>query len=257
MKSSAILVLAFATAVAAGAQRTGAHAGAALRSAPVAHAAPVFRGGMAPAAAFQRSMRPLMPIARAYPAYPAAAPHFSAPSSLRRATIAPSAAPSFYHRNNTYRSTRRDRGLAVIGYPTSVVGVLPYGDLYDDSYNDLSYPSEPTALQQPDYGYDQYQNSNPGYPDYGAEYAQYPPPGEPAPIAEVPSTPESPESVTLIFNNGQPPEQIQNFLATRTTLTVIDGTRRRDIPIAELDVPATVKANRADGIDFSLPTSAP
>jgi hypothetical protein len=141
-----------------------------------------------------------------------------------------------------------------MAYPIGVVGFLPDGGFYDDPGNDLSYPSESTALQQPDYGYNEYP---PTYPDYGAQYAQYPQPGEPAPESRVPSTAANPETVTLIFNNGQPPEQIQNYLATHTTLMVFDGTRRREIPVAELDVPATIKANRAAGIDFSLPAATP
>lgn len=216
------------------------------------HGVPAFRGGIAPATAFRSGARPLIPGSGAYPP---ALPQF-APPALRYTSIEPSPAPRFYQKNNTYRTTRRTRGLAIIGYPTSVVGVLP-SDLYDDSWNDLSYPSQPTALQQPDYGYNEYPPSNPYYPDYGAEYAQYPQPGEPAPAAEVPSTPATAETVTLIFNNGQPPEQIQNYIATRTTLTVFNGTRHYDISVADLDVPATIKANRAAGIDFSLPASTP
>jgi hypothetical protein len=239
MMRSAIVVLAFATALPACAQRAGGHAGFALRSGPAAHA---FRNGIAPA-------RPLIRSSGSYAALPR--PQFPQ-RPLRYVTIAPAGASRFYQRNNTNRTARRPRGFAM-AYPIGVIGFPPDTGFYDDSFNEPPYPSEPTALQ-PDYGYNEYP---PNYPDYGAQYAQYPQPGEPAPVTQVPSTAATAETVTLIFNNGQPPEQIQNYLATRTTLMVIDGTRRREIPIAELDVPATVKANRAAGIDFSLPTATP
>jgi hypothetical protein len=42
-------------------------------------------------------------------------------------------------------------------------------------------------------------------------------------------------------------------MLTRTTLYDLDGNSHSDIPIAALNLPATVEANRAQGIDFSLP----
>jgi hypothetical protein len=67
-------------------------------------------------------------------------------------------------------------------------------------------------------------------------------------------TPSAAESVILIFKDGRPPEQIQNYLATRTTLTVFDGGRRRVIPLDDLDIHATIRASRQIGSDFKLPT---
>jgi hypothetical protein len=253
MKRSAILVLAFATAVPAFAQRAGAHARIALHSGPTAHPAPMFRSGFTPASGFHNNAHPFIRGTRAYPAQP---PRFAQPP-LRYPAIAPPPASRFYQRNHTYSSTRRIHRFPVIAYPTSVIGLLPDTGLYDDTSNDPSDPAQPTASQQPDYGDNTPPPPSPYYPDYGAEYAQYPQPGEAPPAAQVPSSTANAETVTLIFNNGQPPQQIQNYLATRTTVTVIDGARRREIPVAELDVPATIKANRAAGIDFSLPTSTP
>jgi hypothetical protein len=66
----------------------------------------------------------------------------------------------------------------------------------------------------------------------------------------VPPPPE--EQVTLVFNDGRPPEEIHNYILTRSMLTVLDG-RRRDIPVDQLDLAATEKANRAAGVDFQLP----
>jgi hypothetical protein len=68
--------------------------------------------------------------------------------------------------------------------------------------------------------------------------------------------PGSSDTVTLIFKDGRPNEQIQNYLATRSTLTILDNGRRREIAISELNIPATIKANHETGVDFQLPTDA-
>jgi hypothetical protein len=60
------------------------------------------------------------------------------------------------------------------------------------------------------------------------------------------------EAVTLVFKDGRAQEKIHNYALTRTTLYVTDG-RRREIPVASLDLAATEEANRADGIRFQLP----
>jgi hypothetical protein len=60
------------------------------------------------------------------------------------------------------------------------------------------------------------------------------------------------EAVTLVFKDGRAPEKIYNYALTRTTLYVTDG-RRREIPVAALDLAATEKVNRAAGVRFQLP----
>jgi hypothetical protein len=65
---------------------------------------------------------------------------------------------------------------------------------------------------------------------------------------------ESQETVTLIFKDGRPPEQIHNYLLTRTTLYVGD-VPHRDIPTAQLDLAATAKVNHDAGVEFRLPVA--
>ena len=84
---------------------------------------------------------------------------------------------------------------------------------------------------------------------------QQPPlePWQPNSVLPHPSpTPGSEEAVTLIFKDGRTPEQIHNYLLTRTTLYVGDP-YHRDIPISQLDLAATAKVNHDAGIDFHLP----
>jgi hypothetical protein len=58
---------------------------------------------------------------------------------------------------------------------------------------------------------------------------------------------------TLIFKDGRPPVQVQNYALTTSILYALDGELRHEIPLTLLDVPATVTANRATGVDFALP----
>jgi hypothetical protein len=70
-----------------------------------------------------------------------------------------------------------------------------------------------------------------------------------APVHAQPAT-------TLIFKDGRPPVQVHNYALTANTLYDLDGELRKEIPLALLDVPATVDANRAAGVDFALPVRA-
>jgi hypothetical protein len=73
-------------------------------------------------------------------------------------------------------------------------------------------------------------------------------------MARPAPAPASEEAVTLIFKDGRPPEQIHNYLLTRSTLYVGDQLRRA-IPTDQLDLVATAKANQEAGVDFQLPES--
>ena len=142
--------------------------------------------------------------------------------------------------------------------------VLPYG------FYDPYWSSAPGFLYDNSYdaGADQAAYTNPAY-DEGSNYVTEPAPeaaeppnpadsnspysyGSPQPSTEPQAAPPPQEALTLVFSNGAPSQQIHNYILCRSTLTVLDGPRR-EIPIAELDLAATEKANRAAGIDFRLP----
>ncbi len=118
------------------------------------------------------------------------------------------------------------------------------------------------------------------YPDYGPndnftyaasdQPASYTPNESEAPPADqfetTPSTAYRPAYVrpqpaqepgaetltTLIYKDGRPPEQIQNYILTRTTLYVQES-HLREIPVDQLDLAATQQVNKAAGLDFQLP----
>jgi len=108
------------------------------------------------------------------------------------------------------------------------------------------------------FGYDDYATQ----PNYTEPYESQPSDeGQPAPpnpyqapaeLSRPAPAPESEEAVTLIFKDGRPPEEIHNYILTRTTLYIRDQ-RRHDIPLDQLDLAATEKVNHDAGVDFPLP----
>jgi hypothetical protein len=171
-------------------------------------------------------------------------------------------------------------GAGYLGYPG--YGLGDYGDLdasgYDDSGTAAAAPAyDPNygpAGAPPDYG----AGGSAGYP--APNYAAGPPPGyaagsaagyaapaaqgyrpayQPgtASAAAVPAAPAGDEdAVTLIFKDGRPAEHIHNYAMTRTTLYVQEDQHHREIPIDELDLAATEKANREAGVSFEVPEEA-
>ena len=88
-----------------------------------------------------------------------------------------------------------------------------------------------------------------GAPSFRPPYqGAYQGPSQAAPVHAQPAT-------VLIFKDGRPPEKVHNYALTGSTLYALDGDLRREIPLALLNVPATVETNRAAGVDFSLPVS--
>lgn len=169
-----------------------------------------------------------------------------------------------FYDDGSYDTTQQPLQEPDNGYPQP-------GPDYGYPQPDYSYPQPapngyayPQPMPQPQYGY-AYPQPMPGYPAYPQPAPQ---PGytvEPAPgymvygessssTPQMQYVPGSSETVILIYKNGHPPEQIQNYLATRTTLTILDGGRRRVVPLDDLDIPATVRANRQTGVDFKLPS---
>jgi hypothetical protein len=231
--------------------------------------------------AYPSSMRMLTPGVR----YPVTAPN------IRPGFYHPPHGPTTTHGFHVHTYP-----IYPYAYPSYVVGYVPPDllggpyDLDDNSQQTQPEPQPdyasayPQQAPQPDYEYPQpapqpaygyaYPQPAPAYPGYPqpqpAPETAYPggvPPGYEAYVPQPPQPPPaapqmqyvpgSASTVILIYKDGRPPEQIQNYLATRTTLTVLDGNRRREIPLSDLNIPATVSANHQTGVDFQLPTARP
>lgn len=225
-------------------------AGFASHGAPSFHSGAAFRSGFGSSSAYRYAGGPL-----------ARSPYGYAPSvrtlssSGRYAPTVSTVRPAFYQGSRVFPERRRfysGRGPGFYSYPVIVVpGYLPYADAddyvdqpYDDLSTDGSEAAPPAVIDNGD--------AEPP-PPYEPELPYEPAPPQAAPSAAAQPAPVPADTVTLIFKDGRPPEQVQNYLATRSTLTVIDGEHHHDIPLADLDIPATVKANSDTGVGFQLP----
>ena len=68
--------------------------------------------------------------------------------------------------------------------------------------------------------------------------------------------PETPEPATVLVFRDARKQEVQNYAIVGQTLFSFSGPRTQKIPIADLDLPATAKANDARGVDFKVPASA-
>jgi len=144
-------------------------------------------------------------------------------------------------------------------------GYLGYGDSYldadggDGSSQDgqadvdaQAYGPQPYYGEQPGDGSEPYQVAAAPYPG-DAPYPEAAPQAAPRAVAaEPPPAPE--DAVTIVFKDGRTPLQIHNYALTPTMLYVTDA-RHRDIPLADIDLAATDKANREAGVSFTVPVT--
>jgi hypothetical protein len=133
----------------------------------------------------------------------------------------------------------------------------PYGGVYyidPGYYADYGYPPAQSAFQ----GY----NTSPSYVDNAAQIQQ----------AEIdrlenevdrlheerenrshPPSPPEPQSATRLVFQDKHSEEVQNYAIVGQTLWIFTELKARKIPLADLDVAATTKANEDRGVDFRLP----
>ena len=140
------------------------------------------------------------------------------------------------------------------GYPWLAFGYgapLGYSMPYAGDATDGPSPMPQADEASIDYGAEppSPQVAGDGAPSFRPPYqGAYQGPSQAAPVHAQPAT-------VLIFKDGRPPEKVHNYALTGSTLYALDGDLRREIPLALLNVPATVETNRAAGVDFSLPVS--
>jgi hypothetical protein len=222
-------------------QRSSGHGGSSGQSAPAFHGS----GGASRGSSGFRGYTPGRSISAPRTYQPGASGAFQ-----RRPSYRPPHSPSY---PSPYRGSWRYRRPYVSAYgagvPYGVSGWMPpyYLGFPDDTGDDESSPSANPAAE----GYDE-QADEQQPPPWPSAYDQGP--IAPAYAQPTPST-ESNEAVTLIFKDGRPPVQIHNYLLTRDTLFVGDR-RSSQIPVDQLDIPATEKVNRDAGVDFRLPEAA-
>lgn len=182
---------------------------------------------------------------------------FRGTQSFPRSGFGNSGARAPYYPNSGYRRPYRSRYTP--GYRYAVPGGLvswvnPAFPIYPGYYDDFdtsadttqaydTQPEEPFQPAPPDTDQpdtrESYQSS---YPPFYAQRSY----GQPSP------PPSAEDAITIVFNDGRPSEQIHNYALTRSTLFVLDQ-HHQDIPVEEIDLAATEKANRDAGVNFQLP----
>jgi hypothetical protein len=131
------------------------------------------------------------------------------------------------------------------GYGYDYVGGGP--DLYSGPPIGPSEPILHIVVEQPDAR----------YPSNGSELADAPP------LEVQPSQQEQPtareakpnEPSVLIFRDGHQ-EEVSNYAIMGQTVYVFDK-RTQKVALADLDVPATIKANDDRGLEFKIPAQKP
>jgi len=185
------------------------------------------------------------------PASPYARPPYSSAYSANR-----------YGNRPAYRSPYR-RGYASPFWPGYGAGYAPwlglgywdYPDTGDYGYDDSQAPQNYAG---PSYdGYDpQADQSQPPDQQYDQPYYEpQPRPNYRPPTASLSPAPPTQSVVTLVFKDGRPSEQVHNYLLSRDSISIWDQ-HPREIPLSQLDLDATEKANRDAGVDFKLPGAA-
>jgi hypothetical protein len=148
--------------------------------------------------------------------------------------------------NRSYRS-RSFYGVspwASYGYPGYYL--YPYYDSYDSSAD--AYPAY---------------NYSGGYDDQSGQMAQDKIDRLEDEVAELreqrnsarPSSQSKPEvraSTVLVFQDKHT-QEVQNYAIVGETLWVFDAQKASKVPVENLDIPATTKANDDRGVDFRLP----
>lgn len=214
------------------------HAGASFRGGITSRPA---RFGAAPSRGFSRS---------------ASQGRFQRPQPQRQFGYRPPYVGSAHRRRQPYRPPWRLRHPYVSLYAEPLVNgwMSPYlPDYLDYQGNDSDTSGDQGNSQSASTAA---ADQGPYAEGYADPLPPWPSGSRPASNA-VPAAPAAAEgAVTLIFRDGRASEQIHNYLVTPTTLAVLDQ-QRRDIPLDQIDLVATVRANRDAGVDFSVPGVPP
>ena len=164
--------------------------------------------------------------------------------------------PLFIDRQSSDRQSSRHRHHHEDGafFPVGVAmpAYIPYAVPYAQEDDDESPDVDPAYSQTPRKG-----PRNPDSPTTGAQgrdsarkaaASAEPVPAEP----EQPVTPQP--STVLVFKDGHHSD-VLNYAIVGDTLFDFDAGRTHKILLADLDLPATRKANDDRGVDFQIPAS--
>lgn len=156
--------------------------------------------------------------------------------------------PGFGHLGYGYPHGRYYRGWPYGGY----YGYPYYGWGYgDDSYSSDSYQNYPAYDYSNAYAEDDRQQAAIDRLEGEVDRLR-----EEREARQAQSSNASPKTVVpateLVFRDKHT-EEVQNYAIVGQTFWILNAEKARKIPIAQLDIPATQKANEDRGVDFQLP----
>ena len=149
--------------------------------------------------------------------------------------------------------------ISSFGFPYGFYGYPPYYPSYPifwDTYSGNSYAQQ-MYNQQAQQNYQLQQQVNQlsdeveRLSEQQAQMAIAPPAPPPSP-SQPRITAPPPTPTTLVFRDGKT-LQVQNYAIAGHTIWVFTEQRARKIPLAELNIPATQKANEERGVPFQVP----
>ena len=165
-----------------------------------------------------------------------------------------------------------NRGAIGVGYAGLPYYAEPFnfGNAWDwnssDSGTDTAPPQATAAQTRPDYAPQAPYAENPNEQGYDTARAPYHPDAYPpqqqissanhnagAESLAAPDDGLDHPPVTLVFNDGRPPLQVNSYVLTGSSIFIAEHGHQRVIPVADLDLPATIAQNREAGVDFVLP----
>jgi hypothetical protein len=144
-----------------------------------------------------------------------------------------------------HRSRRGFFPFAGVGYGVpypQVVVVQPEEDTYDDE----DYEGGPTIFDR--------RGSRSSRPRVRFVEPEPAPASQPSAVATPPEPVVAQPTTLLIFRDGHQTE-LQNYAIVGDTLFDLADNRSHKIQLADLDLPATRKANDARGVDFQVPAT--
>ena len=276
MKFRAVIAL-FALVAPAFAQHGGAHGGSFGSRGSTGHA------GFSGSPGFSRSgsfIRPAAPVRYGAPGSVGFRGIGPAPYSARPAYGSMGAAQSRAWDRNGDRNGNQDRdrfdarrrsfnnwysyyypNLLGYGYPYVIdPGFYDWGEPDDSETGNSAYDQTGMAPEPmppyPDEGYatpDEYPQQG-----YAGELPPWVPPGQNQAFAApaAPSAPAPEEPLTVIFKSGRAPVKMQNYMMTGKFLTDLDSRHYEQIPLDQIDVAATQRANVAAGLVFQIPNDS-
>jgi len=167
-----------------------------------------------------------------------------------------------FNRGIGFRHRRGFFGNGFFGNQVVYVGGWPYYGWWGDPFYDSSY-YETSAQNNEEYRAQQQLNNElqdlryevrtlreeNDEARYEARNAERQPPAAPQRSGEAP--PETPATV-LVFRDGHKVET-RNYAIAGKTLWLFDEHRATKLPVSDLDLEATTKADEQRGIDFRLP----